>query len=196
MTPLTAITRRRRRRRMTTLVLALLGGAMLYAVGVGADVHDTSSLAAAVPTRQRSTEAPAIVAAFTAKDVTSKVAWRLGDERGHVVLLNFWATWCPPCRAETPDLVRVANQYLGKGLSVVGVSMDEGDEGPIHGFVGAFHIPYRIVRPETGQPLPFPVEALPTTFLIDRQGRLAKVYEGAVSGEMLTTDIDALLKEP
>lgn len=56
-------------------------------------------------------------------------SWRLSDHRGEVVLINYWASWCAPCRQETPGLIDLARDYRYKGLSIVGVSMDEGKAG-------------------------------------------------------------------
>jgi len=172
------------RRRVTALLLFLVAGALLYAFAAGANVQSNTPVLG----QSKRTAAPA----FTAPDLDGK-PWSLENERGNVVLVNFWATWCPPCRQETPDLVHVANQYQAKGLSVVGISMDEGNGDVIRRFVDEYRIPYRVVRAGTQQS--FPVQALPTTFLIDRRGRIANRYEGAVSEAALKANLDALLAE-
>ena len=119
-------------------------------------------------------------------------SWRLTDHRGEVVLLNFWATWCPPCREETPGLVRLSKSYPQNELDVVGVSMDEGGLALVRGFVSQFKIPYTIAVPDE---LPLTVQGLPTTLLIDKQGRVAKTYVGGASERVFRTDVDALLHE-
>ena len=121
-------------------------------------------------------------------------AWRLTDHRGEVVLLNFWATWCSPCREETPGLVRLSKSYPQSQLDVVGVSMDEGGPASVRQFVSQFKIPYTIAMPD-GLPLASTVQGLPTTLLIDRQGRVAKTYVGAASERVFRADVDALLHE-
>lgn len=120
--------------------------------------------------------------------------WRLSDHRGQVVLINFWATWCPPCREETPGLVHLAREMPSKDVTVVGVSMDD-DSTPIGGFVKAYRIPYRILLPPPNSPLLGSVESLPTSLLIDRNGRIARSYVGAVSESTFAGDIQELLKE-
>jgi thiol-disulfide isomerase/thioredoxin len=120
--------------------------------------------------------------------------WKLHDHRGDVVLVNVWATWCPPCREETPGLVRLSTEYRGKGFQVVGVSMDDGP-APVRRFVDQFHVPYAVVMPDRDSPLTAAVESLPTSFLIDRQGRVATVYMGAVSEGTLRGAVDRLLAE-
>lgn len=120
--------------------------------------------------------------------------WNLGDHRGKVVLLNFWASWCPPCRIETPGLVRLARAYAGKGVEVAGVAMDD-TMGPVRRFVADSSIPYPILVPEPGDTLAAKVESLPTTLLIDAHGRVAKTYYGAESERVFRQDIDRLLAE-
>ena len=121
--------------------------------------------------------------------------WRLSEHRGSVVLLNFWAPWCPPCRAETPGLVRLSQQFAGQPFQIAGVAMDEGG-GEVRDFVSHFHVPYTILRPPAGDSIASAIEALPTTFLIDRQGRIAKTYGGAESEAVFRDDVARLLAEP
>ncbi len=120
--------------------------------------------------------------------------WNLSARRGRVTLVNFWASWCPPCRQETPGLVRMANDYRSRGFDVAGISMDDSD-APVRRFVQTYHVPYPILLPPANSPLASAIQSLPTTFLIDRQGRVAKVYDGAVGEGELRSDIDRLLAE-
>ena len=121
-------------------------------------------------------------------------SWRLTDHRGEVVLLNFWATWCPPCREETPGLVRLSKSYPQSQLDVIGVSMDEGGPAVVRQFVSQFKIPYTVAMPGD-LPLASTIEGLPTTLLIDKQGRVAKTYVGGASERVFRADVDALLRE-
>lgn len=123
-------------------------------------------------------------------------SWRLSDHRGEVVLLNFWATWCPPCREETPDLVRLAKSYPENKLDIVGVSMDEGRPAAVRQFVAAYKIPYVVSMAGDDFPLASGLQGIPTTLLIDREGRIAKKYVGATSERAFRADVDALLREP
>ncbi len=121
--------------------------------------------------------------------------WSLKDHRGEVVLINFWASWCPPCRQETPGLVKLANDYKAKGLAVVGVSMDEGGPGAVRAFVNEFHVPYAIGLPDPASAWSSAISSLPTTLLVDRQGRVAKTYMGAVRESVFEADVERLLNE-
>lgn len=165
--------------------------AVLMVAGVLAILLSTGEPAAAV--RQRAPGERKAMMEIEANDLQGR-RWRLKDHRGEVVLVNVWATWCPPCRAETPALVKTANAYRGKGLEILGVSMDEGAV-EVRGFVDRYHVPYSIVFPPADSPLNSVVEALPTSYLIDKSGRVAAVYQGAVTQSELTSAVDALLQE-
>lgn len=131
------------------------------------------------------------------RDLDNK-PWNLrgNAHRGRVLLVNYWATWCAPCRKETPGLVRIAGRYAGKGLDVVGVSRDTGGPDIVRAFVQEMGVSYPVVlAPANDTALPFPIEALPTTLLLDRRGGIAKRYVGAVSEATLTADLDRLLSE-
>jgi cytochrome c biogenesis protein CcmG, thiol:disulfide interchange protein DsbE len=122
-------------------------------------------------------------------------SWRLSDHRGQVVLINYWASWCAPCRQETPGLIDLARDYRYKGLSIVGVSMDEGGKTAVKSFLSEFHVPYPVLMPDLALPSVPAVDALPTTVLVDRDGRAAKSYIGAVRESLFRADVDRLLAE-
>ena len=122
-------------------------------------------------------------------------SWRLSDHRGQVVLINYWASWCGPCRQETPGLIDLARDYRYKGLSIVGVAMDLGGKAAVQSFVSEFHMPYPILMPDLASPSAPAIDALPTTVLLDRNGRTAKSYVGAVRESVFKADVDRLLAE-
>lgn len=130
---------------------------------------------------------------FTLSDLEGN-AWSLEAHRGKVVLVNYWATWCPPCHAETPALVRLASEYKARGFEVVGISVDE-DRDLIRPFVDEYKISYPILLPTNAASLSLMIEALPTTVLYDRQGRMAKRFVGAALESTFRADIEALLSE-
>ncbi len=121
-------------------------------------------------------------------------SWSLSAHRGSVVLLNFWATWCPPCRRELPGLVRLAKDYRSRGVEVAGVSMDE-EATLVRRFAAQHAISYPVLMPRPGEELASQVQSLPTSLLIDRQGRIAKTYVGAESEGVFRRDLDMLLAE-
>lgn len=120
--------------------------------------------------------------------------WNFADQRGKIVVVNYWATWCAPCRVETPGLVNVANEYKERSVEIVGVSMDE-DTTLIQPFVEKYTIPYQILIPGDDPNLSADGMALPTTFLYDKNGRLAKIYTGMILELTLKSDIESLLAE-
>ncbi len=121
--------------------------------------------------------------------------WRLADHRGEVVLINYWASWCGPCRQETPGLIDLSREYRYKGLSIVGVSMDEGGRPAVDSFLREFHMPYPVLMPDLASPSAPAIDSLPTTVLVDRNGRAAKTYVGAVRESVFRADVDMLLAE-
>jgi len=120
--------------------------------------------------------------------------WSLKDRKGEVVVLNFWATWCEPCRTEVPYLIRLRGELRGKGLSVAGVALDEGTD-VVRKFVAEYKVDYPVLIPPAGSPWT-KLENTPTTLIIDREGRLARKYIGAVPEEELRHDLEKLLAEP
>ena len=120
--------------------------------------------------------------------------WNFADQRGKVLVVNYWATWCPPCRVETPGLVNLANEYKSRGVEVVGVTMDE-DLAAVPPFVEKYQITFPILMPGNDPNLSPDGRALPTTFLYDKNGLLAKKYTGMVFESTFKSDVELLLKE-
>jgi peroxiredoxin len=108
-------------------------------------------------------------------DEEGNKTWRLSDLRGKVVLVNFWATWCPPCRKELPSMERLWRQFKDEGLVVLGVNVGEtGDE--VFAFSKGLETPLTfplLLDEDSAVAQSWPVKGLPTTFLIDKQGRMA-----------------------
>ena len=130
---------------------------------------------------------------FSLKDADGKVV-KLSDYKGKVVLLNFWATWCGPCKIEIPWFMEFEQNYRDKGFAVLGVSMDEEGWSVVKPYVTQHKVNYRMVIGDdlTAQKYGG-VESLPTSFLIDREGRTAAVHVGLVSKKVYQDDIAQLL---
>ena len=109
----------------------------------------------------------------------------MADQRGKVVLVNFWATWCGPCREEIPFLVRLAERYPDH-LTVIGVSEDHGSSDTVAAFAGQYGVNYPIVMstPEIKRAFPG-VFALPTSFVVDPEGRMVESHVGLISPVIL-----------
>jgi thiol-disulfide isomerase/thioredoxin len=117
--------------------------------------------------------------------------WSLEENRGRVVLINFWATWCAPCRTEIPALVRLSNEYKASGLEVVGISVDSENIEQINGFIKDYKINYPILLAAPGSLLSRR-KAVPMTLLVDQTGVLAKKYVGAAKESVFEKDIKDL----
>ena len=130
---------------------------------------------------------------FTLADHTGKLV-KLSEFKGKAVLLNFWATWCGPCKVEIPWFIEFQQTYKDKDLVVLGVSFDDDGWKSVKPYMDEKKVNYRImigtdeVAKQYGN-----VESLPTTILIDRQGRIASNHVGLVSKSTYQKEIDILL---
>jgi cytochrome c biogenesis protein CcmG/thiol:disulfide interchange protein DsbE len=118
----------------------------------------------------------------------------LADYKGKVVLLDFWATWCGPCKIEIPWFIEFQRKYKDQGFSVIGVAMDEDGWEIIRPFAEQYKMNYPILLGNDETASAFGgVEVLPTTFIIDRQGRIVATHMGLVSKSEFEDAIKALL---
>ena len=131
---------------------------------------------------------------FTLKDINGANV-QLTDYKGKVVLLNFWATWCGPCKLEIPEFVEAYDRYRDKGFVILGVlSEDDPTPAELRTFMTQFKMNYPVLREHqdfaaaNGE-----LWALPTSFLIDRQGLICTKHTGAMTKEMLEQEIKSLL---
>jgi len=117
-------------------------------------------------------------------------------ERGHVVLLNVWATWCGPCRYEIPALEKLHQKYGGRGFKVIGISIDEGESQPVKQFVTDNAVRYPVALDPDGKAANlFQTSVIPTSVLIDRKGKVIWKKYGAIdeNEEPLAKAIEAAL---
>lgn len=113
--------------------------------------------------------------------------------RGRTVLLNFWGTWCPPCRREIPELVEVQEAFPAGEVVVIGVAVDSGTPEEIRAFLEEYGVEYPIWLSGGGKALAnFQAAGYPFTLLIDEDGRIRREYLGPQSADRLTGDIRAL----
>lgn len=119
--------------------------------------------------------------------------WALANTRGHVVVVNFFATWCPPCRAETPDLVSIEKRYAGKGVIFVGVD-DREESSLVSVFAKSKGIRYPIVLDNDGAvSIAYDVRAIPTTYVLDRNGVIRYRQVDVLNAALLSGVLDAVL---
>lgn len=106
----------------------------------------------------------------------------LADFKGKVVVVNFWATWCPPCRNEIPGFISVYNKQKSKGVEILGVSLDRNGWDVINPFVAKMKIPYPVVLGDGSTADAWGgIEAIPTTFLVDKSGNIVEKHVGYMS---------------
>ena len=149
----------------------------------------TVSAAAVKPNKERK-PAPE----FTLKDSDGKQV-KLSDYRGKVVLLDFWATWCGPCRIEIPWFIEMQRKNKDKGFEVLGVAMDDEGWEAVKPFLQELSVNYRIVMGNDATAQAYGgVDALPTTFLIDREGKIAAIHVGLASKKDFEDGVEELLQ--
>ena len=131
---------------------------------------------------------------FTVKDINGKDV-ALNAFKGNVILLDFWATWCPPCKKEIPGFIQLYNTYKSRGLVVLGVSVDD-STSDVKNFVKQFKMNYPVLighdRDDLLQAFA-PMPGYPTTFVIARDGRICFQHTGFVPLEQFEKKIKALL---
>jgi peroxiredoxin len=130
---------------------------------------------------------------FTVNDLAGN-SLALSDLRGRVVVVNFWATWCPPCEGELPDLQALWQAYQARGVVFVGVAMQE-EAAEVREMASDAGVSFPLaLDPENRIASSYGVTAVPETFVIDAEGRVAYFHIGAVGQEQLQQELDSLLE--
>lgn len=133
--------------------------------------------------------------AFSGETVNGQGKFDSATLQGKVVLVNFWATWCPPCRKEIPSLMKLQDKYRDKGFAVVGVSLDEGGRTMVGTFLEKQGVKYPVILGDSTLAKGFGgVIGVPASFLVDRRGELIRRYDGFVAEDELRGDLEKLLK--
>ena len=129
---------------------------------------------------------------FTLKDLSNKDV-SLSDFEGKVIILNFFATWCPPCRHEVPDFVELYNEYNDDGLVIIGVAQDREGVSAVKPFAEKNNITYPVLIDDgSASKLYGPIRAIPTTLIIDREGNIANKFIGFREKSIFESEIKKL----
>lgn len=172
--------------RRRSALQGLLVAALLCAVCLPAGAQSTATLSQSLLGKQ----APV----FTRTDLNGKKI-DLGQLRGKVVLLNFWATWCAPCQIEMPAFVRWQRQFDAQGFQVIGISMDD-DAPPVRRVVDRLNLNYPVAMgDENLGELYGGVLGLPLTYLIDRNGVIRARFQGETSLRSIQSKLQPLLDQ-
>jgi cytochrome c biogenesis protein CcmG, thiol:disulfide interchange protein DsbE len=183
------MTRTRPRPLMIVAVLVVVGLSVLLVWGVVTKAPSTS-IDAALAKGERP-EAPALELPRLGQQTTAT----LDDFRGKVVVLNFWASWCGPCRDESPLLQRWHKRIEGRGGTVLGVDVED-VTSDAQAFIRKFGLTYPMLRDrEASSARPFEVHGYPETLVLDRQGRIAAAFRGPVDDGFMRREVEPLLEE-
>ena len=171
---------------VTLMIAAVLAGSSLPA-------QDRTRVAPSVLLGSLTDVRGVVAPDFELRDLANKKV-KLSDFRGKVVLLNFWATWCTPCRQEVPLLVELQNKYGPDGLQIVGIDMDEGSGDRVPRFVRDHQINYPVLMADIPTAEAYgTMTFIPQTFSIDRSGKVAIRISGAVERADIETTIQNAL---
>jgi cytochrome c biogenesis protein CcmG/thiol:disulfide interchange protein DsbE len=169
---------------MSVVVRGLLAGALVLVLVCGCTAKEESDKATG----------QGVAPLFALKDLEGNTV-RLKDLRGKVVLLNFFATWCGPCRQEISDLVGLDKKFHSKGLQVIGISLDMEGAAVLHPFVRRYGITYPVVLGDRQVVLDYGgIRGIPTSFLIDRNGMVIKHFVGFQPGQVIEAAVVELLE--
>ncbi|MDK3255703.1 TlpA family protein disulfide reductase [Blastococcus capsensis] len=190
---------------MRRTVLALLAGAALVSgCSTGSDQVQANNggefrFVAATPVGEVIPEGERAVAPEFSGTLLGGGEFSSEELAGDVAVLNFWGSWCAPCRVETPEFQEVYAEVRDEGVEFVGLNVKETSEQFALAFVERFGVEFPSVYDPRGEVAlafrDYPANAIPSTIVLDRQGRVAAVYTGAVTQEDLRAVLDRLLAE-
>ncbi len=129
------------------------------------------------------------------KITLSELSALLESNRGKVVVVALWVTWCPPCRKEIPGFINLYNKYKDKGVEIIGIAFDENGESVVPPFITKTGINYPVYLEGKDVARSYDLRAYPTTVVYDKSGKMANKHEGYVSEEDFDKEISALLNK-
>ena len=141
------------------------------------------------------TQAAVTMPDFSLPTATSGKVVSSESFKGKVMLVTFFATWCPPCRQEIPNLIQLYKEFGPKGFAVIGLSVDEGGAKVVARLVQQEKINYPVLMADRATARAFGgIAGIPTSFLVNKKGHVVKKYPGFVPHSLLVRDIEAVLQ--
>ena len=172
-------------------VWSMLAGMLIGTALVGVGVFGASKPAPQWATSEMAgDEAPA----FSLRTPDGET-FRLEEHRGEVVILNFWATWCPPCRVEMPSFADLQDSFRDEGVQFVGIAVDRDGAAAVRPFVEEEGINFPQIANPSVAARHFPGEAVPRTYLIDKRGRIRYEHSGVMLKWALDDALETLTGE-
>ncbi len=140
----------------------------------------------------RSNQSGAAAPNFTLKDLSGKTV-KLSDFKGKPVLIEFWATWCPPCRLSVPGIEKLHKTYSSKGLVVLGISLDQDDWDSVKAFADKNGVTYTVLKGDDDVMAKYQVRTIPMMIVMNKEGMIFKRYLGFDGEDALEKDIQSVL---
>ena len=189
---------------MRTALLTVLAGALVAGCSTGSDAVDVNNggefrFVAGTPRGEVVPVAERASAPEFSGSLLGGGSFASGDLDGDVAVLNFWGSWCPPCRVETPEFQEVYADVRDEGVEFLGINVKETSDRFALAFTDRFGIEFPSLYDPRGEVAlafrDYPATAIPSTIVLDREGRVAAVFTAEVSQEDLRATLDLVLAE-
>ncbi len=177
------------------ILVVMLAAVLLVGLSSCSKNESHPDQAKANTTNTAQTSSKTGVSNFTVSSLSGE-SYQLTDFKGKVLIVDFWDTWCPPCRKEIPHFIELYNEYNGKGLEILGVAFGRNGTAAVQQFIDEYKIPYKnAMANDQIMSVLGPIRSIPTTYVIDQKGQVVKKYIGYNDKSVFETDIKALLSK-
>jgi peroxiredoxin len=176
-------------------ILVLVGAIAIYELSASRGLEPDSAMAAMMSGSDSTMQAPKPAPDFALQDVDGTVH-HLSDYRGKVVMLNFWATWCPPCRKEIPEFAQLQKDFGTQGIQFVGIALDDEGLAKVKPWLANHPVSYPILLPDPKVTASYgEMSSIPVTFVIDRKGMIRSSFTGWRTDTVVEAMFKPLLAE-